>query len=371
MQIIGNTFVDSAPNFNETTIRFHIIDPIMRRLGYPDAANVYLELEEKLEYPYLHIGRRSKKDLPLGFPDYRAGLKGARGSFIVEAKAGDVPITAREIEQAHSYAAHAQVGANYFVLCNGSNFLIFQTLSGPEATPLADIPLSEINTRFHQIENILSPQSLARNCQVRHDNGLRLADGLFSSARIRGGHYLMDDYDVQIFVNGEDQTEPMFRSVPQLAGLRQQLDLLKTTFELRVCDGAIARTANGQIIGNVEFAGVTVPNRNAMALMGIDKAEFATADEFISTVLDSPTMFESTTGFAVSEGTLMPELLGGAIPIEVSMTGDMFIQAVLALTDGHLRGRYSAVANYRPQNRSLPFKAKLSFAGSVDLELDP
>lgn len=95
MQVISNDAANAAPHYNEAEIRFHIIDPIVRMLGYPGEDNVYLNLEEKLEYPYLHIGRRSKKDLPLGFPDYRAGLKGARGSFITEAKAGSIPITSR------------------------------------------------------------------------------------------------------------------------------------------------------------------------------------------------------------------------------------------------------------------------------------
>jgi hypothetical protein len=100
VQIITNEILNAVNNYKEAEVRFHIIDPIIRLLGYPGEDNVYLNLEETLEYPYVHIGRRSKKDLPLGFPDYRAGLKGARGSFIIEAKAGNVPITSREIEQA-------------------------------------------------------------------------------------------------------------------------------------------------------------------------------------------------------------------------------------------------------------------------------
>ena len=141
MQIIADDIVEVASNYNETEVRFHIIDPILRRLGYPGDDSVYLNLEEKLEYPYVHIGRRSKKDLPLGFPDYRAGLKGARGSFVVEAKAGNVQIGPQHVEQAHSYAAHAQVGANYFVLCNGKVFSVYQTLSGPDFAPIARGPI--------------------------------------------------------------------------------------------------------------------------------------------------------------------------------------------------------------------------------------
>lgn len=195
MQVITDAAIVAAPAYNEAEIRFHILDPIIRLLGYPGADDVYLILEEKLEYPYVHIGRRSKRDLPLGFADYRAGVKGARGSFVVEAKAGGIPITAREVEQAHSYAAHAQVGANYFVLCNGSLLTVHETLSGPRAGPLIELPLNEVNVRFHEIENILAPANLVRSCHVEHDIKLKLAPGLGSSVRIRSGRYLLSGHE--------------------------------------------------------------------------------------------------------------------------------------------------------------------------------
>lgn len=176
MQVITDAAMAAAPHYNEAEVRFHVLDPVMRILGYHDAVDAYLILEEKLEYPYLHIGRRSKKDLPLGFADYRAGIKGARGSFVVEAKAGKIPITAKEVEQAHSYAAHAQVGASYFVLCNGSVLNVYETLSGPHTDPIVELPLSDLNARFHELENILSPSSLERNCRVAYDKKLKLAE---------------------------------------------------------------------------------------------------------------------------------------------------------------------------------------------------
>lgn len=98
MQIITDDAAKAASTYNEAEVRFHIIDPIVHSLGYPGTEDVYLKLEEKLSYPYFHIGHKSKRDVPIGFPDYRAGLRGARGSFIVEAKAGNVPITQEEVE---------------------------------------------------------------------------------------------------------------------------------------------------------------------------------------------------------------------------------------------------------------------------------
>jgi hypothetical protein len=144
MEIDGQKAATDDAAYNEAEVRFHFIDPLMRKLGYPERDDVYFKLEEKLEYPYFHIGHKSKKkDQPLGFPDYRAGLKGRRGSFIVEAKAAKVGLSMHDVEQAHSYAAHAQVGANYFVLCDGIQFAIYETLSGPDKAPLVEMQVSE------------------------------------------------------------------------------------------------------------------------------------------------------------------------------------------------------------------------------------
>lgn len=371
MHVITDAAIAAAPNYKEAEIRFHILDPIIRLLGYPGADNVYLILEEKLEYPYIHIGRRSKKDLPLGFADYRAGIKGARGSFIIEAKAGAVPITAIEIEQAHSYAAHAQVGANYFVLCNGSIFAVYETLSGPRAQPIVELPLGELNNRFYEIENVLSPANLERNSQRVYDRKLRLAPGLGSSARIRSGFYLLTDHEVRFRMNGEDITSWLRDNVPQISVMDQQLELLKTSFELRVADGWVKRADDGKIIAHVEFKGATVHNQQAMMILGVDKASFATADQFLSTASESPTICESLTDFAISRGTMIPQLFGGALPADGDISGGMFIKAGIYFADGMLRGEYISLSDQQIEVPGMmPLTVEMDMAGTFELVVD-
>lgn len=371
MQIISNAAIAAAHHYNETEIRFHVIDPVVRMLGYTDTENTYLNLEEKLEYPYVHIGRRSKKDMPLGYPDYRAGVKGARGSFIVEAKAGNVPITAREVEQAHSYAAHAQVGANYFMLGNGSELSVYETLSGPHAPPIVRLPLAALNARFFELENILSPPNLARNCRIAYDRKLKLADGLGSSVRIRSGRYLLSNHKIRIMVNREDCTQLVRQSVPQFAEVEAQIELLKSSFEMRVSDGVAERSDDGRIVARIEFSGVTVHNHAAMAIMGIDKATFATADQFLSTNPESPTIFESMTDFEVSRGTLLPQLFGGAVEMEGDVLGSMFIKVAMSYREGIISGEYIVLSDQGISIPDLiPFTLEMDLAGSFELQID-
>lgn len=371
MNVIQSAAIEAGPHYNEASVRFNIIDPLIRQLGYPDHEGTYLELEEKLEYPYVHIGRRSKKDVPLGFPDYRAGLKGARGSFIVEAKSGSTSITKFEVEQAHSYAAHAQVGANYFVLSNGLEIRVYETLSGSNADPIVTIPVPEINNRYHEIENILLPANLAKLCKVEYDSKLKLCDGLGSTAFIRSGEYKLCDCEYRMLVNGEDQTELFRANVPEITQMDQHMEMLKSVFELRVAEGTAWRDDEGRITAQVRFAGATVPNAEAMRLMGIDEIRFTTSDEFLSADAANPTMFEAEKDFSVAKGSMMPLLLGGMGEIYSDVEGDLFLKAAMHFDGKEMLGQYQASSDF---NVKLPFdatlKVEMEIAGTFTLRPD-
>ena len=371
MNVIHPAAIEAGPHYNESSVRFNIIDPIIRQLGYPNHESTYLELEEKLEYPYVHIGHRSKKDVPLGFPDYRAGRKGARGSFIIEAKSGSAPITKLEVEQAHSYAAHAQVGANYFVLSNGLEFRVYETLSGPNADPIVMIPISQINCCYYKIENVLSPKNLAKHCKVEYDKKLKLCDGLGSTASIRDGVYKICACEYRMIVNGEDQTELLRANVPQVTQMDQQMEMLKSVFELKVEEGTAWRDEEGRIIARVRFAGATVPNAEAMRLIGVDEIRFTTSDKFLSADADNPTMFEAEKELSVAKGSIMPMLLGGMAEMDSDLEGGLFIQVAMYFDGKEMLGQYRS---FSALNVKLPFdatlKLEMDFAGTFTLRPD-
>ena len=371
MKIFSGQALIGIHSFNEAEVRFHVIDPIMKALGYPGGPEVFIALEEKLEYPYYHIGRMSKKkDLPLGFPDYRAGLKGRRGSFIVEAKAATVELSPKDVEQAHSYAAHAQVGANYFVLCNGKSVEIHETLSGPTADPIVRMPISEIESRFHEIENILSPASLLKNCEVHYDKKLRLADGLGSVAHIRSGEYSIDDWRYKIFLNDVDQTELMKQFVPGLAKMESEMEMLVHDLPLRISGGGAERSDEGRIIAEVEFLGATKNNKDAMTILGIERVVFESDEEFISVDYNNPTIFESTKDFSVAQGTKVPPLFGQAVPIDLDVAGNIIINVRMIKEGSRVVGDYICVADYFSTiSGTGPMRVEFDFDGKFYLEL--
>jgi hypothetical protein len=370
MDIATDQVIAQVSGFNEALVRFHIVDQIIRKLGFDNGDDVYFIPEEKLEYPYIHIGRRNKKkDVPLGFPDYRAGLKGRRGCFIIEAKAGNVDLSPKDVEQGHSYAAHAQVGANYFAICNGRQFQLYETLSGPNSEPIVDLKIEELDERFHEIENVISPSALEKHCQVQYDKGLKLCDGLGSSATIQNGIYTMDYWSYRIMANGADVTDQFKLAAPQLSEMEKQMELMKSQFELRVSKGVARRKESGRIEAEVEFAGVTKNNTMAMRLMGIDRLMFQTDEQFISVQENQPTPFESTAEISLAAGSSLPEMFGGESLVPTDVKAKVLIQCQLIKAESEILGEYACITDYFVPTPLGMMTLELDFAGRVELEL--
>ncbi|GMB82869.1 hypothetical protein NN6n1_36520 [Shinella zoogloeoides] len=365
--ILSEHVIQSAPTYNEAEVRFHIIDPIVRALGYPGEGS-YLKLEEKLNYPYFFIGRKNKKkDLPLGFPDYRAGVLGGRGCFIIEAKAAGVGISNEEVEQGHSYAAHAEVKASYFILCNGTELRVYETFSGPASSPILALHVGEINERFYQIENILSPVKLERHCRKIYDLDLSLGCGLPSSVKIRDGIYGMELWDYRIFINEQDMTAQV---KPNFTALDQQLSLLQENFELRVGDGRVHRDADGRISASMSFVGATKNNDAAMKLIGVDRLTFSTSEKFISDKADEPTVWESTADFGVPKGTPLPPLFGDAVPTDLQVDLELYVRTRIFISGDEVLGDYLALAKYHVDFPGLGrCRFELDVAGPARLRL--
>jgi len=370
MKVVSEQVLAAVPTYNEASVRFHVLDPILRKLGYPGSEDVYLELEEKLEYAYFHIGHRSKKDLPLGFVDYRAGLKGRRGSFVIEAKAGSVTISERDIEQAHSYAAHAQVGANYFLLSNGLEILVYETLSGPKSQPVVSLSISNLDDRFHELENVLSPENLAKNCKVSYDKRLKLCEGLGSSVRIHSGEYRLGDWEYKILVNGQDQTTHLKASVPQISRLDEELVMLQENFDLKVASGFAERDESGRIYADVSFIGATKNNNEMIKLLGFERIVFETSSEFVSMDADDPTVFESSSDFQLSKGTNVMSLFGAPMLSDADVKGNMLISTRMHKAGDCMVGIYASFSDhefaYQP---GVILKLEIKFWGDFELQL--
>ena len=180
----------------------------------------------------------------------------------------------------------------------------------------------------------------------------------------------MDGWEFRASINGDDCTEFLKKSVPEIADLDNQLATMDREFTLKVADGLAKRDDDGRINAQVSFAGVTKNNQTGMELLGIDEMVFSTKEEFLSDDPDSPTVFETTTDFSLAKGTMIAPLLGDAIPTTTDLSGDLLITALMYKKHDTILGEYNALAEYRIDVPGIgAMVLELKFFGRFSLKL--
>ena len=77
------------------------------------------------------------------------------------------------MEQAYSYAIHSEVRANYFALCNGRQFVLYDI---SQVKPLLEFPLQAISLYWGDLQRYLNPETFFSNERLKlaKDLGLHL-----------------------------------------------------------------------------------------------------------------------------------------------------------------------------------------------------
>lgn len=252
---------------NETDIREEVLAPLIRTLGYRSGTIHNVIREQSLRYPRVFLGRKNAQKDPLlrGKADYILEAHG-KVRWVIEAKAPDVEIDVDAIEQAWSYANHAEIRAVFFVLSNGRSLLIFQTNQGPNSGPIFSATYDELDEKLPHIMNILSPEAILRDHpSITPDLGKPLGPGLRSFVRITNG-----------LIKYENNT----------LGLRVLSEL-----QTGIAEGAIERDEDGRMVAYVRTTG---PSRSLQELnerLGLSTFEMVSPDSIISTDPDKPTTF--------------------------------------------------------------------------------
>lgn len=295
--IFENTIID---RMTEADVRAEIIDPILAKLGFRFGTKHYVERERKLLYPYTFIGHKSRKDVPVGSADYICGVDGQRGAFAVEAKRGDLPISNADVEQAHSYAVHPEVRADFFVLSNGHQFSIYETMRGSADEPVVSVANSELDKRFFEIEALLAPVCLAKNCTRTFDLGRPLAAGRGSRLELGAGW-------IRTLVSEASVDAPHDSAVFQqivASGLfeKMQNDLEEIRqYRQPIVGGIVRREEDGRMRADVEFSSANDKLAHNLAAMNLQRISFfANSSDFDANPF---TLFETLREGTVPEGT--------------------------------------------------------------------
>jgi len=160
--------------FKEESVREELIAPLIRDLGYSNSINsknTQVIRNHGLKHPFVSIGSSRKKITVI--PDYLL-LVSEKPAWILEAKSPFEDITdTKHVEQAYSYAIHPEVRVNYFALCNGHHFIVYD-INRPQ--PLFHISLKAIELYRGLLKELLSPLTILsfRDFNLNKDLGLHM-----------------------------------------------------------------------------------------------------------------------------------------------------------------------------------------------------
>lgn len=310
-------------DLNETDIREEVLAPLIRTLGYRSGTIHNVIREQSLRYPRAFIGRKDAKRDPLlrGKVDYI--LEACRKvRWVIEAKAPDVEIDIDAIEQAWSYANHAEIRAIYFVLSNGKTLQIFQTNQGPNAGPLFSITYEKLEEKLPTIKNILSPEAMLRDYpEILPDLAKPLGVGLRSFVRITNGLIKYDHNSL---------------------GLRALNEL-----QVGIAEGAIERDEEERMVA---FFRTTGPSRSLQELndrLGLSTVEMVSTDSTLSTDPENLTIFIFKNSVVFPAGEKLLDInTWKSIILPTNLTCHVVAEAH-GLLDGHkFFGKFITRMNY-------------------------
>lgn len=147
----------SNPDFKEDSVREALIKPLLDALGYADSGKNRIVRSRGLTDPFVNIG--SKRTKIRMIPDYLLEV-GGQYAWVLDAKSPNEVITSGEhIEQIYSYAIHPDVRVNFYALCNGREFVLFEI---GRRDAILYFQLSELERYWHEIERQLQPSAFEK-----------------------------------------------------------------------------------------------------------------------------------------------------------------------------------------------------------------
>ncbi len=334
-------------SMNETDVREIIVRPLLERLGYAHGTAANIRTEVPLRYERAFLGRKKPtKDPALaGRADYICEVV-SFGRWCVEVKAPGESLTQDDVEQAHTYSAHPEISASYFLLTNGREFKLFAT--GSLGVPVLRWEYEQTDRVFMNLINIVGPEAIKKLRKLlTPDVGKPLGLGLPPQLELIGGevHY------------GEHQSNH-----PLINGQAMKGAIAPVTgkYVERRLDGLL----HAVVSVRSPLQGLSELNR----LVGLNDFEFYSIDEYVSTDINWPTVFQNFIKGRLEPGT-QAQLLPGLAPIVIPFGFDftVFTEAIGFAKDDlfqgvfHLEYNYSFIEGGRP-NAFDPLQAQIAAA---------
>ncbi|PZU87174.1 MAG: type I restriction endonuclease subunit R [Shinella sp.] len=324
-------------SMNEDDVAGELIRPLCRALGYsqgnPDAN---LRSQISLQYDRAFLGHKNGQKDPIlrGRPDFVCEVV-SYARWVVEAKKPSIELSKDDSYQAHTYATHPEIAAEFYMLTNGREFRLYRV--GKPDAPALTWQKDETDDMLPALKNFLGPEPMKRRANVKIDMGKPLGPGLGSAVEIVGGHII---YEKTI------ATIPLGKSMDGLTNA--------------VSGRFVSRDEKGLIVALVDVKSAFAGMDELHQAVGFYPLTFSTAEEFLSGDINRPTLMQNIINISLPIGTRFPTTLlgpGGVLPIQVD--AECYTQA-LGFVDGSVfKGTYYIDYEYRliaPMHMPLPFR---------------
>lgn len=325
---------------NEADVREELLAPLLDHLGYRSGTegNVFRELS--LRYPRSFLGRKKLKTDPYlrGRADYVLEVKG-HARWVLEAKAPNENIDQDAIEQAWSYASHAEVGAVYFAISNGRKFYVFRTSAPPQSPPIIELDYEGVIENITRIEQVLGAEAIRRDFADTHEVGEPIGAGLRSIVKIASGSIAYTDSSVALPIINE--------------------------LQIAIIDGAIERGLDGNLIA---FVIAQAPIRSIQEMierLGLNRLEYISESNVLSSDAENPTEFayEGHASFPAGE-ELFDMNSGRRVRIEATIECDLVSRAKMHLVNSDVVG---SIENRVIYSGGVNFE--MTFSGNIAIRL--
>jgi hypothetical protein len=152
------------PEFKEDSVREELVVPFIKALGYKLTGNSKIIRSKSLVHPYVSIGSKQRKVSIT--PDY-VFYSDDKPYWILDAKAPSEDIQkSKHVEQAYSYAIHPEIRAEFYALCNGREFALYEIR---KFEPIISFKLDEISEHWDSLYRILNPSIKANPALLEYN----------------------------------------------------------------------------------------------------------------------------------------------------------------------------------------------------------
>ncbi len=145
------------PVFKEDAVREEIVVPLLKALGYTVSGRNRIVRSKALEHPYVSFGTSRRKIVIV--PDYVLYAHGRPG-WVLDAKSPKHSVDdPKHVAQAYSYAIHREIRVQWYAVCNGREFALYNVADATNVPRLL-FPMAELDANWNELLKTLMPPAV-------------------------------------------------------------------------------------------------------------------------------------------------------------------------------------------------------------------